>query len=272
MMLYHYTSAGLTVSRILDPVPNPNRFKMHTHTYTEIYCFLSGKGTFHIEGNEYPLEVGDILVMRPAEAHCIKMDPSFPYERIVLNFDIAIFSALDPENILSYPIYNRTTGTLNRYRRSDFPDDSYMQCLENMLIDGENRRIIILTNLIQLLQKIGTIYKAQEALSIPESSLEQQIIQYINRHLHDDLDLNTICERFFISRAQLCRKFKKATGTSVGKYISVKRLIACRQLILKGDKPTKVCTAFGFRDYSTFYRAYVQQFGISPREELPEQR
>lgn len=270
MRLYYYSSAGLTVSRTLDPTPEPNQFKMHTHTYTEIYCFLSGKGTFHIEGNEYPLEVGDVLVMRPSESHCIKMDPAIPYERIVLNFDTAIFSAFDPDNILTHPIYHRVPGTQNQYKRSDFPDDSYMQFLYNMLVEGEDCRIVILTNLIQLLQKIGTVYKAQETKSVPESTLEQQIIQYINRHLHDELSLGTICDRFFISRAQLCRRFKKVTGTSVGKYISVKRLIACRELILKGDKPTRVCNAFGYRDYSTFYRAYVQQFGSSPREESPE--
>lgn len=270
MKLYYYSSTGLTVSHSLDTQPDPSQFKMHTHTYTEIYCLLSGRGTFHIEGNEYPLEVGDVLVMRPTEAHCIKMDCSVPYERIVLNFDAALFSVLDPENILSYPIYNRTPGTMNHYKHSDFPDESYLQCLKNMLTNADDRRIIILTNLIQLLQKIGSVFKTYEALSVPESTLEQQIVQYINRHLHDDIDLHVLCDRFFISRAQLCRRFKKATGTSVGRYISVKRLIACRTQILQGDKPTKVCTAFGYRDYSTFYRAYLRQFGISPREEVSE--
>jgi AraC-like DNA-binding protein len=270
MKLYDHRSVGLVVTRSLSPTPEPDQFKMHTHTYTEIYCFLSGKGTFHIEGNEYPLAVGDVLIMRPAEAHCIKMDPSVPYERIVINFDAAILSSLDPDNILSKPIFDRTPGTLNRFRSSDFTDNTYMDCLINMVTDHEDQRIVILINLIQLLQKLGAVYKTQNTKIPPETTLEQQIVQYINRHLHDHLDLEFLCEHFFISRAQLSRMFKKATGTSVGKYINVKRLIACRQLILKGDKPTKVCVAFGYRDYSTFYRAYVQQFGISPRDEAPE--
>jgi AraC-like DNA-binding protein len=72
--------------------------------------------------------------------------------------------------------------------------------------------------------------------------------------------------RFYISRTQLCSRFKKATGTSVGGYIAVKRLLTARELLLQGGKPTEVYGLCGYHDYSTFFRAYTKYFGHSPRD------
>lgn len=270
MQLFRYTSPGLTVSHTLDDAPQSKQFWLHTHAWTELYCFLSGRGVFHIEGTEYPLEPGDILLMRPAESHYIETDPAFPYERIVVNFDNELFSALDPDRILTRPLLNRSAGTLNRYPMADFPDGSHLDCLRRMTENPQGDRIGILSELIRLLQMIGKIFDEHQAQYEPENTLEQQIIQYINRHLEQDISLQTLCDRFYISRAQLSRRFRRATGISVGKYIRFKRLMACRQLILEGEKPTRVCAALGFRDYSSFYRAYTAQFGHSPRQEDPE--
>ena len=269
MNLFLYASSGLNVSHSLDDSPKPREFRLHTHAWTEVYCFLGGNAVFHIEGTEYPLEVGDILLMRPGESHYIETDPTVPYERIVVNFDNTLFSALDPDKRLLRPLLQRAAGTLNRYRSEDFHQDNHLDRLKAML-NPDKDRIEILTNLIKLLQMIGIVFDEHSAQYTPTTTLEQEIIQYINRHPERNITLQTLCDRFFISRAQLCRRFRKATGSSVGKYISVKRLMACRQLILDGEKPTKVCATFGFRDYSSFYRAYCAQFGHSPRQESTE--
>ena len=70
-----------------------------------------------------------------------------------------------------------------------------------------------------------------------------------------------------VSNDSLFTLFKKATGTSIGKYISVKRLLHARQMILQGRKPTEIYQSSGYQDYSTFYRAYVQYFGCCPRDD-----
>lgn len=268
MQLFHYTGPGVNISRTVDTRPRPDRFTMHTHTYAEVYLFLSGCGTFHIEGNAYPLTQGDVLLMRPAEAHCIEVDPQTPYDRIVINFDTSLFSAIDPEGTLIRPLFSRKAGTQNLYHRQDFDEAQYDACLQGMLRSGGNRTVS-LAHLILLLQQISVIF-SDRPVQEDTGTVEQAIIQYINKNLHKELNLQLLCDKFFLSRAQLCRRFHKATGTSVGKYINLKRLLACRQLIQEGEKPSKVYTAYGYRDYSTFYRAYTRQFGQSPGQSTPE--
>ncbi|MBQ7828001.1 MAG: helix-turn-helix domain-containing protein [Clostridia bacterium] len=236
---------------------------MHTHTHAELYVFLSGKGIYHIEGSEYSLEPGDILLMRPGESHYIEIDPCESYERIVVWFNTDLFSVLDRENVLMLPLSRRKAGTLNMYRRSDFQNQGYLDCILSM-VSGDADPIKIFVNLINILQQIGTAFKEKLGTDDSHETPEQKIIAYINENLDQKLDLQSICERFYISRAQLCRVFRRATGTTVGKYITVKRLYACRQSILNGEPIGKVCQMYGYREYSTFYRAYLRQFGHSP--------
>ena len=123
-----------------------------------------------------------------------------------------------------------------------------------------------LANLILLLEGIGKMFKQDAGAGTLPDTLEYRIIRHINQNLDKELSIEELCEQFYISRAQLCRRFKKITGTSVGKYITAKRLIAAQNLLRQGRKPTEVFSVCGYQDYSTFYRAYMQYFGYSPKD------
>lgn len=240
-------------------------FIMHTHTTAEIFYFISGKAVYHVEGSTYSLQPGDLLIMRPGEAHYVKQDDQAPYERICLNFEVDLLSGLDPENTVLHPFYDREAGKRNLYRTVNTPDDICRTYLDNIL-DSPNDRLKALANLMLLLQQIGTMFKRADTAQKQPDTIENQIIRYINQNLEKALSIRELCDKFFISRAQLCRRFRNATGTSVGKYVTAKRLLMAQNKIRQGLKPTEVFATCGYQDYSTFYRAYVQYFGHSPRD------
>ena len=62
--------------------------------------------------------------------------------------------------------------------------------------------------------------------------------------------------------------FKEQTGYTIGNYLSTKRLLLAKDLIAEGAPITEVCYACGFKNYSTFSRAYKKSFGEAPRESL----
>lgn len=236
-------------------------FTMHTHTFAELYCILEGRGTFHVEGSHYDLHPGDIMLMRPGEAHYVEIDPTLPYERICITFNINLFSHLDPENQLLAPYFDRAAGVYNHYCGS-----SQMLYLLRSATTPGGTLATISANLILFLQQLAKEFHQKPQLEHQKSSVEYKIIEHINRHLDQDLSIDRLCELFYLSRAQLCRRFQKATGTSIGKYVTAKRLIQARQLILQGQKPTEIYTACGYGDYATFYRAYKSYFGTSPKQ------
>ena len=102
-----------------DPSPVAEKFVMHTHFFTELFYFVGGDAVYHVEGSEYALQPGDILLIRPAEAHYVELRSSVPYKRIVLHFDSDILLPFDPERKLLQPLNNRDPGKGNLYRKSD---------------------------------------------------------------------------------------------------------------------------------------------------------
>ena len=85
------------------------------------------------------------------------------------------------------------------------------------------------------------------------------IIHYINNHITEDINIDTLASSLYLSRSRLMHFFKEKTGTSIGQYIANKRLILARHLIENGCNRTEACFQCGYKNYSTFTRAYNKQ-------------
>lgn len=261
--IFSYADKDFEVYYMYDEAPVPSNFKMHTHETYELYFFGGGSSIYRVEGTPYPLRKGDILIMRPAEAHYIDITDNKPYTRLCINFKAELLEKIFPDKELLIPFENRKIGTFNRYGVESFATDDYRTFINRIISPCENRRLQIVSNLFPLLNEI---YNSFENIKESETAhaLDFRIISYINRHISEDISIKKLCNRFYISESQLCRIFKKATASTVGEYITVKRLVKSRQLMLSGTPPTKAYLQCGFRDYSAFYRAYKKKYGISP--------
>ena len=239
---------------------------MHTHDACEIYIFLYGRGKFLVEGNEYKLSNGDILLMRPAEAHYIDIDPNYPYERLSIHFNHDMFKGIDTEGLLLRPFNERAAGYLNRYSRDDFKPEFHKIIIKRFTSSGEDKYLNISSALFMLLNEIYKIYNSSADYDELETSV-QRIVRYVNEHSTDNITLDDICSKFYISKPQLCRVFKSATGSTVQNYINAKRLVNAKQLLASGVPPVKVSALCGYNDYSVFYRAFCKQYKTTPKEE-----
>lgn len=261
-----YTDRDVSFHYSVDAHPDPEAFSMHTHQMCEMYVFLNGRASFRIEGSEYHLERGDLLIMRPAEAHCIQIQPDHPYERISLHFDPMLFDRIDPERHLLKVFMDRDAGRFNHFSAADFSDQNYRFVLSQLLQPERCQRTTIVTALLFLLNELYQLHLQRgEHAPSADGTLLFRVIRHINEHLSEPLSLDALCEQFYISKPQLCRSFKRTTGASVGEYITAKRLLQAQSMLRAGSPPTLVCTACGFNDYSAFYRAYRKRFGVSPK-------
>lgn len=267
-----YSDSFINFHHSVDQHPDDADFTMHVHEKYEIFYFISGDAAYLIEGSRYPLEPGSLLLMRPTETHRAKILSSKTYERYSLHFSPELLKIIDPELQLLEPFTGRPLGQNNLYRPSDFKGRQPLELFESMCIpvsDDKEQRIEILTHLYPLLGVIRHAFRQREGAEInPVSrSLSEELIAYINLHLYDELSLESLANHFFLSTSQLGRRFKQATGTSVWEYITIKRLMAAREKIKSGTPIGSVFHECGFHDYSSFYRAYVRRFGVSPKED-----
>ena len=152
---------GVNGSHSLTEQPDPNAFRLHTHAHAEIYHFLRGGGIFHIEGSEYLLEPGDLLVMQPAESHYIELDCSQPYERKMIHFDTGVLRAVDPEGLLLSPILSRPPGKQNLFKAFQFRGGSPEHYFDTILSREPDPQVGFYAGLVPLLYELCAIRSRQ---------------------------------------------------------------------------------------------------------------
>ncbi len=270
MYIHVLEGENLQYHHTLTPQPNPDDFFMHAHDTYEVYYFVSGKGVYMVESTAYPLQTGCVLLMRPGEVHKLQIEADCPYERIVLQIpenSLLQFSAL--YHSLLKPFTRRSLGEHNFYSPTEFDSRFVLSCLKRVEIPDENIAKLTLESVLPAI--LAELYRAHIARrhtpldqAFEQNARMRDILLYVNEHLFDALSLDALCARFYISKTQLERLFRAATGSTAWDYILVKRLVEARREILSGIPVTQAALQCGFHDYSAFYRAYKKRYGDSP--------
>ncbi len=97
--------------------------------------------------------------------------------------------------------------------------------------------------------------------------LMQQSIDFIEQHLADDISLDKIAERAYLSKYHFHRIFKTTIGKTLMEYIRDRRLIrAAYELIGSSKTIGKIAIDLGFNSQDTFDKAFKRMYGITPKE------
>ena len=244
----------------------------HYHDFDKITIFIQGKVNYMIEGRSYDLKPYDIVLVKQGDIHKLTVDNSCPYERIIVYISPNFMNAYQTENYdLSY-CFKKAEKEHSNVLRIPSPGKSSLfrsiSQLEHSFTDGGYaselyRQVMFLEFMIHLnraarknrLEYIDTDSCNEKVLAI---------LDYVGEHLCDNLSIDLIADQFYISKYYMMRLFKQETGYTLGQYISQKRLLLAKELLSSGIPGTQVCYDCGFKDYSTFSRAYKQLFGVTP--------
>ena len=75
-----------------------------------------------------------------------------------------------------------------------------------------------------------------------------------------------LAEAFYLSESYICRIFKAATGTTINKYITARRISIAKSLLNNGASVAEAFDKSGFTDYSNFFKAFTKAVGVSPKK------
>lgn len=244
------------------------KYALHVHNYYEVYFFLEGDVSYLVEGREYTPSPGSILLLAPHVFHGVKVNSPKPYRRFTLHFTPDVLTLERRSFLLSvFPSSKRQATDSIYFENTDrFQLLTYFDSMKQYALEEETVREQFFPIAIEaILTRIAFMCKTENR-SAPATSSDTitQIIWYLNKHLKEDISLDELSERFFISKHHLNKVFRKATGTTVFDYLIRKRIIAAQQLLINGASAQTAAIESGFTDYSSFYRSYTRILGHSP--------
>lgn len=92
-------------------------------------------------------------------------------------------------------------------------------------------------------------------------------IDYIEKHLCENIKLSEIAKQSHFSEFHFHRLFHKTVGISVMEYVRKRRLAeAARELTDTGEKITNIALKYQFSSSESFSRAFRKVYGVGPRD------
>lgn len=243
---------------------NNDNFYLHNHDFYEILLFSEGNSEYIVEGNTYTLEPGDIIVIRRNEMHrifhkspcnyartIIYVYPEFFLENNCPEYELPFSNTEKEGNKISADLASKMGLTdafdrLNAYSRETHGTDTPV-C----------RSAII--EILYLISKI-TAFMGDDT----HDDLVKQILLYINNNFAENINLDRLAEQFFVSKYHICKIFKNGTGHTVHSYVTRKRITRVRELRKQGKSISEAAYLAGFGNYTSFYRAYLKEYGAPP--------
>lgn len=253
--------------------PRPEEVEVHHHDFYEVYLFLGGKAEYWVEGQLFRLQPGDLLLINPMEIHrpIFKGEDSV-YERIVLWIDKNYLETLSANGVALTRCFDNTIPTHTNLLRPTAAKRPEIIARMGELVresygNDYGSHLCASGILLQFMVEVNRMALNAHAPT-PEreepSKLVSDVLSFINENYSEDLSLEGIAEQFFISKYHLSHEFNRTVGVGVYRYIILKRLLMAKQLLENGMSPGEVYGKCGFRDYTTFFRSFKAEYGISP--------
>ncbi len=132
---------------------------------------------------------------------------------------------------------------------------------------GPSVALTVARELVVYLKRSGGQEQYSEPLRFQIHSTDRfaDLATWIVSHLDQDLSVEALAERAFLSPRQFGRRFKSVFGRTPGAFVEGLRLSEARRRLLMPDNTIEsVAVSVGFKSAHAFRRAFERNFGTRP--------
>lgn len=267
-----YGNEDFQYSHAISYGSSEDKYCLHSHAMYELVCSVSGDVVYLIEGHQYHMENGSLLLISPAVPHKLFICSDDPFERhsFYINFagsnstlstminQFRCVSGHDRFGSIYYEPQD-VESILKDFERLSKVSSSPKESSRNLvpyLAEG------LLANLIFVLDGISPLQFTKSTTKTID-----QIMLYLNKNFTKSLTLQSVADSFHISKDYCNRLFKQASGMTIMQYVIYNRVLYAKKLLSEGVLATEAALMAGFSEYSNFYRAYCKITGSKPGED-----
>ncbi|MBE5734792.1 MAG: helix-turn-helix domain-containing protein [Clostridiales bacterium] len=237
----------------------------HSHDFYELYFLLDGEREFFVENKMFKVGSSTLVVVPPYRVHKTE---GGPYKRVNINVSPTLLP--DYLNDFLLKISNHIAVKI---------DNKSFETISHLLSEGAKLQFSPVKNktdcLLSIAQTIIFILSAHEVMPISASSTAHQpknvspevlkILSYINTNFNQPLSLKLLCDKFYLSKVSLCKKFKSVMHCSIMDYVSRLRLAKAKSLLRDENRSVEdVATECGYSSANYFGLIFKKEVGLSP--------
>lgn len=246
--------------------------QFHAHLEQHNYFELVHHTFFHPESNpctyiddyKYPLTDNCWVLFPPHCKHNIERTGA---DIVLINFSYEfIESIVEFLNIDVDTVYNpaiklfadKTLAILNNLVSEIMTEYyKYTNYKENI------RLKLLLSNFLYIFFTDGQKIRPENIKQLKITT----IIDYIQHNYTDNLTLEFISNKFYISKYEICRKIKSATGLTFSEYLTQIRINHSRELLEDSQLSiNEIASVIGYTTSSYYSATFKRVMGISPNK------
>ena len=241
----------------------------HVQHYHEICYIESGSGQFIVNGRAFPVNRGDLVIIRCNDTHDMITDDLNPMRVYYYEFFIKasardqspysdimfmLQSAAAGHNV-SHHQYELEAVFAGLFREMDRQDRFYGSYMETCSVQL----------LIQVYRAFGQAEADGPVEAAQKASLAGEIARYIESNVEKLSELDVLGKVFNYSYSYLASLFREAMGISLFQYYDQKRFEKAVSLLCEGSASIgEIAERLQYQSVSAFSKAFKKRFGMSP--------
>ena len=243
--------------------------QLHFHVYYELFYVNEGKITIVFENEKREFEKDDLIIVTPETNHItLTTEPgtyryniNFLMEKISVKSDFSIYDALKDSFLDSYVCVKCN---------KEFRDLLKRMVIDIMQGDGVLLSLHFHELAIKLLEKRGHhqgVALAKHTISDSNMIRMYKLQQIIFTSYWQDISLDYIAEKMFLSVRQVSRIIKQYYGCTYRELVAKNRMKVASELLEKTDLSIlDIAAQTGYTSIKGFYTYFKKEFNCLPTE------
>lgn len=253
-MIYQNRDGNLFVK-----VTNNNNYQAHMHRQIEIFYVLDGAIEITVAGRKQLMKKGMVSIAFPNVVH----------ETCTPDHSSAVMIIFDHTFLPDFSVELNTHQPKTPFL-SSLPDPEHFSLMVHGLLESTQKNtdiriskgyLYILTAMI-----LSQVPLARQEDLYDSGGICQDISNYLNQHFTEELSLSQLACALGYSKYHISHIFRDKFGCSYNDYLKRFRAEYAMGLLTHSElSVTEVCFASGFSSLRSFYRAFHEIYGASPR-------
>lgn len=248
----------------------------HWHDFCELAIITGGHGLHLLEGESFHVSSGDVFVLQGRQTHCFRERERLSLINVMydpgrLPLPLGLLRRLPGYSALFMlePTFRRSHRFSSRLRLAR-REIGNVECIVERIEDEvkfsrEGHEAVLLALLVELMVLLSRHYAKSDTRESNALLQVGQLVSMLEQRFAEPWTLEQLAAQARMSRTNLLRMFRQATGQPPIDFLIGLRIEAAQRLLRhSGLGMTEVALECGFSDGNYFARQFRKSCGITP--------